>query len=91
MMLDPLKAFISWATRFYPNVVFYPEDFAIDLTVGQTDKQETNTLLTGIAAVAGRTLEQGDELTATFQGVTNRGKKVGDFTITLKCDRKDET
>lgn len=87
-----MKRFIGWLAEFYPHHFFYANSFGkewdFSLASGEADTpHETmaTTALLGVAVAAGQHVtEVGGSVTATFTNVTNKGKQIGSYRVTVE-------
>lgn len=74
---------ISWIVeRFWPHTVVYGQGFLEGLEMDADEVYSTAAL--GLAVSAHEKIKPGYTLETTFQNVTDQGRSVGDYVITVK-------
>jgi len=88
----PTKEFVGWLAEYYPGHCFYANNFAKEwdfrLPDGTSDSpHETHatTALLSVAIAAGKNITAiGGSATASFTQVTDSGRDIGSFRVTVE-------
>lgn len=92
MMRNFFMKIVGWLADFFPNTYFYSsrflDDFNFDIEEGEDSdahKTHARTCMLGIAVAAHRNgLKPGGKWTVDHTGVTDGGRSIGDYIVTVE-------